>query len=199
MKRAHFYWLTFLVVLLFVGISMVSMAEEPVVLRIEISDVVSNADALQIRRLLKPWADPKDITFSTPVDKHGRKRLFTTVVEVKPRHGVNEYSETHTFDVYDIMKQLNDSRFRGRHGIGGARVLKTEATIRGHMFAHPVSRGVISETFRRGDAGDLIPLISSMHSLQGIRDRNSFSTRILNSINFGQMPAIAVNRLKSKA
>ena len=137
MKRTHFYWLTFLVVLLFVGISMVSMAEEPVVLKIEISDYVSNADARQIRRLLKPWADPKDITFSTPVDKHGRKRLFTTVVEVKPRHGVTEYSETHTFDVYDIMRQLNDSRFRGRHGLGSARVLKTEATIRGDLFAHP--------------------------------------------------------------
>lgn len=137
MKRTHFYWLTFLVVLLFVGISMVSMAEEPVVLKIEISDYVSNADEWQIRRLLKPWADPKDITFSTPVDKHGRKRLFTTVVEVKPRHGVNEYSETHTFDVYDIMRQLNDSRYRGRHGLGSARVLKTEATIRGHLFAHP--------------------------------------------------------------
>ena len=137
MKRTHFYWLTFLVVLLFVGISMVSMAEEPVVLRIEISDVVSNADEWQIRRLLKPWADSEDITFSTPIDKHGRKRLFTTVVEVKPRHGVNEYSETHTFDVYDIMRQLNDSRFRGRHGLGSARVLKTEATIRGDLFAHP--------------------------------------------------------------
>jgi hypothetical protein len=137
MKRAHFYCLTLLVVILFVGISMVSMAEEPVVLKIEISDVVSNADARQIRRLLEPWADPKDITFSTPVDKHGRKRLFTTVVEVKPRHGVSEYSETHTFDVYDITRQLNDSRFRGRHGNGSARVLKTHATIRGDMFGHP--------------------------------------------------------------
>ena len=102
MKRTHFYWLTFLVVLLIVGISMVSMAEEPVVLKIEISDYVSNTDARQIRRLLKPWADPKNVTFSTPVDKNGRKRHFTTVVEVKPRHGVTEYSETHTFDVYDI-------------------------------------------------------------------------------------------------
>ena len=45
MKRAHFYLLTFLVVVLFVGISMVSMAEEVVVLKVEISDVVSNADA----------------------------------------------------------------------------------------------------------------------------------------------------------
>ena len=137
MKRTHFYWLTFLVVLLIVGISMVSMAEEPVVLKIEISDYVSNTDARQIRRLLKPWADPKNVTFSTPVDKNGRKRHFTTVVEVKPRHGVTEYSETHTFDVYDIMRQLNDSRFRGRHGLGSARVLKTEATIRGDLFAHP--------------------------------------------------------------
>ena len=136
MKRAHFYCLTFVVVLLIVGISMVSMAEVAV-LKIEISDVVSNADARQIRRLLEPWADPEDITFSTPVDKHGRKRLFTTVVEVKPRQGVSKYSETHTFDVYNIMRQLNDSRFRGRHGIGHSRVLKTEATIRGDLFAHP--------------------------------------------------------------
>lgn len=136
MKRAHFYWLTFVVVLLFVGISMVSMAEVAI-LKIEISDVVSNADARQIRRLLEPWADPEDITFSIPVDKHGRKRIFTTLVEIKPRQGVSKYSETHTFDVYDIMRQLNDSRFRGRHGIGHSRVLKTEATIRGDLFAHP--------------------------------------------------------------
>ena len=85
----------------------------------------------QIRRLLEPWAEPDDITFSTPVDKHGRTRHFTTVVEVKPRQGVSKYSETHTFDVYDIVRQLNDSRFRGRHGLGNARVLKTDATIPG--------------------------------------------------------------------
>ena len=136
MKRAHFYCLTFVVVLLFVGISMVSMAEVAV-LQVEISGVVSNADARQIRRLLEPWAAPEDITFHTPVDKHGRKRLFTTLVKIKPRQGVSEYSETHTFDVYNIMRQLNDSRFRGRHGIGGSRVLKTEATVRGDLFAHP--------------------------------------------------------------
>ena len=136
MKRAHFYCLTVVVVLLMVGIGMVSMAEVAV-LEIEISDVVTNADARQIRRLLKPWADPKDVTFHTPVDKHGRKRLFTTRVKVKPRQGTSEYSETHTFDVYNITRQLNDSRFRGRHGIGQARVLKTEATIRGNLFAHP--------------------------------------------------------------
>ena len=136
MKRAHFYCLTFVVVLLFVGISMVSMAEVAV-LKIEISDVVSNADARQIRRLLEPWADAKDINFEIPVDKKGRKRIFSTLVKIKPRQGVSEYSETHTFDVYDIMRQLNDSRFRGRHGIGFSRVLKTEAKIRGELFAHP--------------------------------------------------------------
>ncbi len=137
MKSAHFYLLTFLVIVLLVGISMVSMAEEAVVLKIEISDVVNNADARQIRRLLEPWADPEDITFSTPVDKHGRTRHFTTVVEIKPRQGVSKYSETHTFDVYNITRQLNDSRFRGRHGLGNARVLKTDVTIRGNLFAHP--------------------------------------------------------------
>ena len=137
MKSAHFYLLTFLVIVLLVGISMVSMAEEAVVLKIEISDVVNNADARQIRRLLEPWADPEDITFSTPVDKHGRTRHFTTVVEIKPRQGVSKYSETHTFDVYNITRQLNDSRFRGRHGLGNARVLKTDVTIRGDLFAHP--------------------------------------------------------------
>ena len=136
MKRTHFYCLTVLVVLLFVGISMVSMAEVAV-LKVEISDVVSNSDARQIRRLLKPWANPEDVTFEIPVDEHGRKRLFTTLVTVKPRQGVSEYSETHTFDVYDIIRQLNDSRFRGRHGLGQARVLKTEATVRGDLFAHP--------------------------------------------------------------
>ncbi len=137
MKSAHFYLLTLLVIALLVGISMVSMAEEAVVLKIEISDVVNNADARQIRRLLEPWADPEDITFSTPVDKHGRTRHFTTVVEIKPRQGVSKYSETHTFDVYNITRQLNDSRFRGRHGLGNARVLKTDVTIRGNLFAHP--------------------------------------------------------------
>ncbi len=136
MKRLHFYCLTLVVVLLFVGISMVSIAEVAV-LQVEISDVVSNRDAYQIRRLLKPWADAEDIVFEIPVDKNGRKRLFTTLVKIKPRQGPSKYSETHTFDVYDIMRQLNDSRFRGRHGLGSSRVLKSEATIRGDLFAHP--------------------------------------------------------------
>ena len=136
MKRAHFYCLTVVVVLLFVGISMVSMAEVAA-LNIEISGVVSNADARQIRRLLAPWANAEDITFEIPVDKNGRKRLFTTLVKIKPRQGVSKYSETRTFDVYDITRQLNDSRFRGRHGLGSSRVLKSEADIRGDLFAHP--------------------------------------------------------------
>ena len=135
MKRAHFYCLTFVVVLLFFGISMVSMAEVAV-LEVEISGVVNNANGHQIRRLLKPWADPEDITFHTPVDKHGRKRLFTTLVKIKPRQGVSEYSETHTFDVYNIMRQLNDSRFRGRHGVGHTRVLKTDATVQELSLIH---------------------------------------------------------------
>lgn len=122
--------------ILLLGMSESGMAEVAS-LKIEISDVVSNADAQQIRRLLKPWADAEHITFHTPIDKNGRKRLFTTVVHVKPRQGPSKYSETHTFDVYDIMRQLNDSRFRGRHGLRHSRVLKSEATLRGHMFAHP--------------------------------------------------------------
>lgn len=130
------YAIAFSTLLLVLGVSEPGMAEVAS-LKIEISDVVSSADARQIRRLLEPWADAEDITFHTPVDKNGRKRLFTTVVKVKPRQGPSKYSETHTFDVYDIMRQLNDSRFRGRHGLGHSRVLKSEATLRGHMFAHP--------------------------------------------------------------
>ncbi len=125
-----------LLLLLLAGMSSLSSAEVAT-LKIEISDVVSNADARQIRRLLEPWAAAEDITFYTPVGKNGKKRLFTTVVEVKPRQGASEYSETHTFDVYDIMRQLNDSRFRGRHGLGQSRILKSEATVRGDLFAHP--------------------------------------------------------------
>ena len=136
MKRTHFYCFTFAVLLLLVGISALSMAEVAT-LKIEIADVVSNADARQLRRLLAPWADAEDITFSTPIGKNGKKRLFTTLVEIKPRQGVSKYSETHTFDVHDIIRQLSDSRFRGRHGLGHSRVLKTEATIRGDMFEHP--------------------------------------------------------------
>ena len=138
MKRAYFSSVICVTMFLFLlsGISTQSIAELQT-LKIEITDVVSHADAIQIRRLLTPWADAKDVTFHTPVDKNGKKRLFTTVVEVKPRQGVSKYSRTHTFDAYDIMRQLRDTRYRGRHGLGQVRLLKTEATITGTLFAHP--------------------------------------------------------------
>ena len=138
MKRAYFSSIICVIIFLFLlsGISTQSVAELQT-LKIEITDVVNHADAIQIRRLLTPWADAKDITFHTPVDKNGKERLFTTVVEVKPRQGDSKYSRTHTFDAYDIMRQLKDSRYRGRHGLGQVRLLKTEATITGRLFAHP--------------------------------------------------------------
>lgn len=125
-----------LMLLLVVGFCTVSMAELKT-LKVEISDVISGSDAIRLKRLLSPWVDAKDITFSTPVDKNGNKRLFSTVVELKPRSGDSKYTESHIFDVYDIMRQLKDSRYRGRHGISQVRLLKTEATVRGTMFAHP--------------------------------------------------------------
>ena len=125
-----------LMLLLVVGFSTVSMAELKT-LRIEITDVISGSDAIKLKRLLSPWVDAKDVTFSTPVDKNGKKRLFTTVVELKPRSGDSKWTESHAFDVYDIMRQLKDSRYRGRHGISQVRLLKAEATVRGSMFAHP--------------------------------------------------------------
>ncbi len=125
-----------LMLLLVVGFSAVSMAELKTI-RIEISDVISGSDAIKLKRLLSPWVDAKDITFSTPVDKNGKKRLFSTVVELKPRSGESKWTESHVFDVYDIMRQLKDSRYRGRHGISQVRLLKTEATVRGTLFAHP--------------------------------------------------------------
>ena len=129
----------FCIVLMFlfvVGFSTVSMAELKT-LKVEISDVISGSDAIRLKRLLSPWVDAKDITFSTPVDKNGKKRLFTTVVELKPRSGDSKYTESHVFDVYDIMRQLKDSRYKGRHGNSQVRLLKTEATVRGTIFAHP--------------------------------------------------------------
>lgn len=147
MKRANFISIFCVLLFLFliVGISTQSMAEV-VTLKVEISDVVSLTDAIKIRRLLSPWADAKDITFHRPVDKNGRERLFSTVVEVKPRTGISKYSETHTFDVYDITRQLKDSRYRGRHGIGQVRLLKTEAKVRGTMFAYPgFTRGSVRD------------------------------------------------------
>lgn len=138
MKYTFFSSILRVTLLLFLicGISTLSVAELKS-LKIEITDVISNADAIRIRHLLSPWAEPKDVTFHTPVDKNGKKRLFSTVVEVKPRQGESKYSVTHHFDVYDIMRQLKDARYRGRHGLGQVQLLKTEATVKGRLFSYP--------------------------------------------------------------
>lgn len=138
MKRTYFSSIFRIALILFLvcGISTFSVAELKS-LKIEITDVISVADAIRIRHLLTPWADPKDVTFHTPIDKNGKKRLFSTIVEVKPRQGITKYSETHHFDVYDIMRQLKDSRYRGRHGLGQVHLLKTEATVKGRLFSYP--------------------------------------------------------------
>ena len=138
MKRTYCSSIFGLTILFFLIAGVFTVGEaELESLKIEISDVITHADEINIRRLLTPWADPKDVSFHTPVDKNGRKRLFSTVVEVKPRQGVSKYSETHAFDVYDIMRQLKDSRYRGRHGISQVRLIKTEATVKGSLFSYP--------------------------------------------------------------
>ena len=138
MKRTYYSSIFSITLFLMLTIGFSPMSEAGLeILKIEISDVVTLADAIKIRRLLSPWAEAKDINFRTPVDKNGKKRHFTTVVEVKPRQGVSKYSETHHFDVYDIMRQLKDSRYRGRHGLGQVRLLKTEATVKGRLFSYP--------------------------------------------------------------
>ena len=106
-------------------------------IQIHLFGFVNNDDARQIRRLLKPWADPENVTFYSPVDKNGRERHFTTVVEVVPRQGKSPYSESHTFDIYNITRQLNDQRFRGSQIGGQAWVAKSEVTITGNIYAHP--------------------------------------------------------------
>lgn len=105
-------------------------------IQIELSGFVSHDDARQIRRLLKPWANPEDVVFKPAYDKKKRKRHFSTVVEITPRRGENSYSESHTFDIYNIMRQLNDQRFRGSQIGQRPRVAKTEATVSGNLFAY---------------------------------------------------------------
>ncbi|MCZ6679283.1 MAG: hypothetical protein O7E52_18795 [Candidatus Poribacteria bacterium] len=106
-------------------------------IQIHLFGFVNQDDERQIRRLLRPWADAEDVSFHAPVDKKGRTRHFTTVVEVTPRRGQNKYNETHTFDIYNITRQLNDQRFRGSQIGGRAWVAKSEATITGNLYAHP--------------------------------------------------------------
>ncbi len=106
-------------------------------IQIHLFGFVNGDDARQIRRLLKPWANPEDVSFYAPVDKNGLKRHFTTIVEVTPRRGKNPYNEGRTFDIYDIIRQLNDQRFRGSQTGGRAWVTKSEATVTGNIYAHP--------------------------------------------------------------
>ena len=106
-------------------------------IQIHLFGFVNSDDARQIRRLLKPWANPEDVSFRAPVDKKGLKRHFTTIVEVTPRRGKNPYNEGRTFDIYDIVRQLNDQRFRGSQSGGQAWVAKSEATLTGNIYAHP--------------------------------------------------------------
>ena len=106
-------------------------------IQIHLFGVVNSDDARQIRRLLKPWVNPEDVSFYAPVDTKGRKRHFTTIVEVTPRRGKNPYNEGRTFDIYDIIRQLNDQRFRGSQSGGQAWVAKSEATVTGNIYAHP--------------------------------------------------------------
>lgn len=128
--------LLILSVLLFAGFTKPNHAEVESI-QIHLFGFVNNDDARQIRRLLKPWADPENVSFSVPVDKKGRERHFTTIVEVTPRRGKNPYNEGRTFDIYDITRQLNDQRFRGSQVGSQAWVAKSEATITGNLYAHP--------------------------------------------------------------
>lgn len=128
--------LLILSVLLFAGFTKPNHAEVESI-QIHLFGFVNNDDARQIRRLLKPWADPENVSFSAPVDKKGRERHFTTIVEVIPRRGKNPYNEGRTFDIYDITRQLNDQRFRGSQVGSQTWVAKSEATITGNLYAHP--------------------------------------------------------------
>jgi hypothetical protein len=127
-----------LAVFLIAGFTYSSLAEVETV-KIEMFGFVTNEDARQIRRLLEPWAKPQDVKFYPAKDKKGRERPFAMVVEIIPRRD-NKYRESHTLDIYRIMRQLKDNRFRGRQSSGAngrSRVLKTEATVSGNLFAHP--------------------------------------------------------------
>ena len=128
--------LLILSVFLFAGFANSSHAEVESI-QIHLFGFVNGDDARKIRRLLKPWVDPEDVSFHTPVDKNGLKRHFTTIVEVTPRRGKNPYNEGRTFDIYDIIRQLNDQRFRGSQIGGRAWVTKSEATVTGNIYAHP--------------------------------------------------------------
>ena len=83
-------------------------------------------DAQQIRRLLRPWVEPANISFRDYVDEHGRRDLFTTEVQIQvdPKTAPR---------IYKIIQQLRDQRFRGAGAVSQTRVLKTEVTVSGEM------------------------------------------------------------------
>ena len=136
LSRKFYFSLLILSMFLFASFTNSSHAEVESV-QVHLFGVVNNDDARQIRRLLKPWANPEDVSFYAPVDKNGLKRHFTTIVEVTPRRGKNPYNEGRTFDIYDIIRQLSDQRFRGSQTGGRAWVTKSEATVTGNIYAHP--------------------------------------------------------------
>ena len=135
MKRPISHFGIFLTISLIVGLTASSNAEIEN-LKFELFGVVSNDDERQIRRRLEPWAEPEGVTFHTPVDKNGRERLFSTLIKVKPRTD-DKFSESHTLDTYQILQQLKDQRFRGRQAGSQPWIVKSEAKIKGALFAHP--------------------------------------------------------------
>ena len=135
MRRPKSHFSIFLTISLIVGLAASSNAEIEN-LKFELFGVVSSDDERQIRRRLEPWAEPEGVTFHTPVDKNGRERLFSTLIKVKPRTD-DKYSESHTLDTYQILQQLKDQRFRGRQAGSQPWIVKSEAKIKGELFAHP--------------------------------------------------------------
>ena len=83
-------------------------------------------DTQQIRRLLRPWVKPANISFRDYVDEHGRRDLFTTEVQI-------QVDPKTTPRIYKIIQQLRDQRFRGAGTVSQTRVLKTEVTVSGEM------------------------------------------------------------------
>ncbi|MDE0298816.1 MAG: hypothetical protein OXN17_09305 [Candidatus Poribacteria bacterium] len=135
MKRPKSHFSIFCTVSMIVGLAASGRADIDN-LKFELFGVVNSDDERQIRRRLEPWAEPDGVTFHTPVDKNGRERLFSTLIKVRPRTD-DKFSESHTLDTYQILQQLKDQRYRGRPAGSQPWIVKTEAKIKGELFAHP--------------------------------------------------------------